>query len=553
MPRDAKLLHGRTTNVTPRPAATLLLMRDAPQGPEVLITRRSNRASFGPNAFVFPGGTLDDADSSAAARRLMRVRPDQPHEHVPYAAAALREAFEELGVLVAWRAGTNEPCPPALVATLDRSPAGDFYRQLEACGLELAIDQSYWLSHWVTDRDMPMRFDVRFLVARFPHGQQPAPDGIEQFEPEFVRPADGLARFQRGELNLMMPTERTLRQIGHLDQVDKVLARCRTQSRVYYTCARGGFLGDREVRHCEEEPPYGELALVAPDGQVVHRLDWQSERPVALLRNVRRLTAPNPSVMTGPGTNTYIVGEPGGYIVIDPGPALPAHIERLALAVGDDLKAIICTHSHPDHSPGVPLLNAALPKPVPVYGLPSGPGAREHSFFRPERLMADGERLQVGDSTLRAVHTPGHASNHLCLVLEEDRLLFSGDHVLNGSTTVVDPPDGNMLAYIESLRRLALEPVDFILPAHGYVLAPALGAIEHLIAHRLAREAKVAAALARAGAGTLEELVPMAYDDVRPALFPVAMRSLLAHLEKLEADGRARRDGPRWHHVLVLG
>jgi glyoxylase-like metal-dependent hydrolase (beta-lactamase superfamily II) len=147
------------------------------------------------------------------------------------------------------------------------------------------------------------------------------------------------------------------------------------------------------------------------------------------------------------------------------------------------------------------------------------------------------------------VHTPGHAANHLCLVLEEDRMLFSGDHVLNGSTTVVDPPDGNMYAYVASLRRLALEEVDFILPAHGHVLGFARQAINKLIAHRLGREEKIAAALVRTGGGTLDDIVPVAYDDVNASLFPIAKRSLLAHLEKLVTDGRASLSEGRWAPV----
>jgi recombination protein RecT len=549
MPRPQKQLHGWREPAPTRPAATILLVRDTGSGLEVLMTRRSSTASFAPGAYVFPGGVVDAADATAASGRLVRSRADQDEAHRPFAAAALREAFEELGVLLAWRGGTDEPCPPALARSLDRATDCDFYAQLQAADLELAVDRSHWLSHWITDRDLPKRFDVRFLVAPMPDGQQPHADGTEQFEPVWVNPADGLARHERGDFNIIFPTIRTLRQLTRFSGVSQLLEACSTQRTVYRSCPRAGLLGDGVERYSEEESPFGELALAAPDGQVVHRLDWQSTAPVRLLANVQRLTAPNPSVMTGPGTNTYIVGEPGGYIVIDPGPALPEHVARIAAIVGGDLAAIVCTHSHPDHSPAVPLLNAAVPAPVTVYGMSSGPGAREHSFFRPDREMADGELLKVGDSTLRAVHTPGHAANHLCLVLEEDRLLFSGDHVLNGSTTVVDPPDGNMLAYIESLRRLAQEPVDFILPAHGYVLGPAKAAIEHLIAHRLGREAKVAAALQQAGEGSLEALVPLAYDDVRPALYPVAMRSLLAHLEKLEADGRARRDGAVWQRV----
>jgi recombination protein RecT len=549
MPRPEKLLHGWCEPAATRAAATILLMRDSDGGPEVLMTRRSPTASFAPGAYVFPGGTVDSPDASPAARAVSRARADQDDTQLTFATAAVREAFEELGVLLGWRRGANLPCPPELARTLDRSPEGDFFSRIADAQVELAVDRAFWLSHWITDRDLPKRFDVRFFVAPMPADQHAAADQTEQFEPVWVRPAEGLQRHERGEFNIVFPTIRTLRQLRRFGSVEQVLDACLTQSRVYFSCPRAGLVGGNVERFTEDEPPYGELELTAPDGQIVHSLDWQSERPVRLLANVQRLTAPNAGVMTGPGTNTYIVGGPGGYLVIDPGPAIATHVDRIASVVGADLQAIVCTHSHPDHSPGAPMLQAAVGKPVPIHGLPSGPGARAHSAFVPDRELHDGETLAIGDSTLRAIHTPGHAANHLCLVLEEDRLLFSGDHVLNGSTTVVDPPDGNMKDYIDSLRRLARQPVDYILPAHGHVLAPAIGAIENLIAHRLGREAKIAAALERAGEGSLEELVPLAYDDVRPGLYPVAMRSLLAHLEKLEADGRATRSGNRWRHL----
>ncbi len=547
MIRRDKLLHGWREPVVPRPAATILLLRDDPaEGLQVLMTRRSATASFAPGAYVFPGGALDKADASPAALTAARARPDQDEQHRHFAAAALREAFEELGVLLAWRRGTNEPADPSFATTLDRGHDGDLYAQLEREGLELAVDRTGWMSHWITDRDLPKRFDVRFFVAPMPAGQTPDPDGAEQFEPVWVHPATGLKRHAEGNFSMIFPTIRTLRQLERFETAESVLEACRTQQKVFTSCPRGGRVAGKDTRYTEDEMAFGELEMVAPDGQVVHDLDWQSERPVRLRTNVRRLTAPNPSMMTGPGTNTYIVGDAGGCIVIDPGPALPAHIARIAAEVGEDLRLIVCTHSHPDHSPGAPMLREAIGRDVPILGLSSAPTARAHSEFVPDRELADGERLQVGDSTLRVVHTPGHAANHLCLVLEEDRLLFSGDHVLNGSTTVVDPPDGNMVAYLDSLHRLAAEPVDFILPAHGHVLGPAEPAMRKLIAHRLTREAKVAAALARSGPGTLDELVPHAYDDVKPALYPVAKRSLLAHLEKLVDDGRAGRDGDRW-------
>ena len=316
-------------------------------------------------------------------------------------------------------------------------------------------------------------------------------------------------------------------------------------------------------------------------------VEWQCERPVQLLRNVQRLTAPNPGVMTGPGTNSYLVGDANtGFIAIDPGPADADHIQRLWRAAlhpdgsGGNLVMIVCTHSHADHSPGAKPLQALCSHTPPILGLPSAPTARANSTFTPDKSLQNSERLTLipraleagltagpcqGESTplggsaartaasgganiashhtLQVIHTPGHAANHVCLLLEEDGLLFSGDHVLNGSTTVIDPPDGNMADYLDSLDVLlaacAEHDVHFILPAHGHVLggtlADASGAIAHLKAHRLKREAKIAAIVAANPQGTVDDWLPLAYDDVDPRIWPVAKRSLLAHLERLQA------------------
>nr|MCU0624499.1 MBL fold metallo-hydrolase [Gemmatimonadaceae bacterium] len=356
MIRRDKLLHGWREPATPRPAATILLLRDAPEGLQVLMTRRSAKASFAPGAYVFPGGALDEADAGPASVAVARCRDDQDDAQRHYAAAALREAFEELGVLLAWRAGTVEPCDPSIATALDRSQDADFYGQLAAAGLELAVDRTGWLSHWITDRDLPKRFDVRFFVAPMPAGQHAEADGAEQFEPVWVNPADGLARHEAGTFSMIFPTIRTLRQLQRFGTVEEVLHACRTQASVFTSCPRGGRVAGKDTRFTEDEMPFGELELVAPDGQMVHSLDWRTDEVVPLRRNVRRLTAPNPGMMTGPGTNTYIVGEDGAWIVIDPGPALPSHVERIAALVRDGLQAIVCTHSHPDHSPGAPLL-----------------------------------------------------------------------------------------------------------------------------------------------------------------------------------------------------
>jgi recombination protein RecT len=265
---------------------------------------------------------------------------------------------------------------------------------------------------------------------------------------------------------------------------------------------------------------------------------------VQLLKNVARMTAPNPGVMTGPGTNSYIVGDPDtGYIVIDPGPDEPEHQQRLWRATNGDIRLIVCTHSHADHSPGARPLQALCRGKPPILGLPSAPTARPASAFTPDRALADGELLVLdgphGRHTLKAIHTPGHAANHLCLVLVEDGLLFSGDHILNGSTTVVDPPDGDMTAYLDSLDRLTRAcdefGIEFILPAHGHVLGFAKKAIGMLKAHRLQREARVLAAMRERPTGTLEDWVELAYADVPSRMWPVAKRSLLAHVQRIEA------------------
>jgi len=542
MVRTSQLLYPQREPAPLRPAATVLLMRDGPRGLEVLMTRRSMTASFAPGAYVFPGGGIDAAD--AQAHSMAQRRPLQSDLHLTQAIAAIRESFEELGILFA-RHADGRWADPMDIAAIDRQ--GPFAAQCQARGLTLAADQVFVLAHWITDRDLPRRFDVPFLVARMPEGQTPVADESEQFEPVWVRPQDALDRHAQGDFFIIFPTIRTLERLKAFADVDAVLQACAVNDEPLWTsCPRAGWLAGNEARYMEHEAPFGELALVTPDGQIHHHLDWQTDQPVALLKNVQRLTAPNPGVMTGPGTNSYLVGDPNtGYIAIDPGPADDEHLQRLWRAAGGQIKAIVCTHSHPDHSPGAAPLQALCTHKPPILGLASKPTARVNSRFTPERELTDGEKLVLqgtgaqGDitHTLRVVHTPGHAANHLCLVLEEDGLLFSGDHVLNGSTTVIDPPDGHMGDYLDSLDKLAAAcmagGIEFILPAHGHVLGFAHQAITHLKAHRLKREAKIAAAMQALPQGSLQEWVEKAYDDVPPRLWPVAARSLQAHVDHI--------------------
>ncbi|MCZ4316918.1 MBL fold metallo-hydrolase [Comamonadaceae bacterium G21597-S1] len=544
MVRPSQLLHSQREPAPLRPAATVLLLRDGAQGVEVLMTRRSPNASFAPGAYVFPGGGIDAAD--AAAHHLARRRPGQGDLQVTQAIAAIRESFEELGIVLA-RRPDGRWLDAATLAALDRN--APFAEQCAARGLELAADAVFVLAHWVTDRDLPRRFDVPFLVARMPDGQEPVADETEQFEPRWVRPADALERHAAGAFFMIFPTIRTLQRLSAFADVDALLQACaQNEQPLWSSCPRGGWLAGKEERYMEHEHPYGELALVSPDGQIVHHLDWQSLQPVPLLRNVQRLTAPNPGAMTGPGTNSYLVGDPAtGFIVIDPGPADPQHVERLWRAAGGQIRMIVCTHSHPDHFPGARPLQALCDPRPPILGLPSADTARAASDFTPERELADGEELHLAAAdgapvhSLRVIHTPGHAANHLCLVLVQDGLLFSGDHVLNGSTTVIDPPDGDMNAYLESLDKLtaacAAHGIAFIAPAHGYVIGQAVHAIAALKAHRLRREAKILGVMQAHPGGTLDDWVQHAYDDVPPRMWPVAKRSLLAHVQRIESMG----------------
>jgi glyoxylase-like metal-dependent hydrolase (beta-lactamase superfamily II)/8-oxo-dGTP pyrophosphatase MutT (NUDIX family) len=542
MARTTQLLHPQREPAALRPAATVLLLRDTPAGIEVLMTRRSLTASFAPGAYVFPGGGIDAADRAAHTQAARR--PTQSDLHLTQAIAAIRESFEELGVLLA-RHTDGRWADAADIAALDRQ--APFAAQCAARGLTLAADQVFVLAHWITDRDLPRRFDVPFLVARMPEGQTPVADESEQFEPVWVRPADALARHKDGSFFIIFPTIRTLERLQAHATADAVLAACASEQPLWTSCPRAGLRRGQDSRHMEHEAEFGELELVSPDGQIVHELAWQTDTAVPLLKNVLRLTAPNPGFMTGPGTNSYLIGDPHtGYLAIDPGPDDTGHIERLWRACGGQIRHIVCTHSHPDHSPGARRLQALCGGTPPILGLSSRATARADSEFVPDRELADGELIALQAEgheahTLQVVHTPGHAANHLCLLLIEDGLLISGDHILNGSTTVISPPDGEMQAYLDSLDKLAdlcrQHHIAFILPAHGHVLGNAPGAIAHLKAHRLKREAKVAAAMRALPGGNLDDWVPLAYDDVPERLWPVAKRSLQAHVDHIRSLG----------------
>jgi glyoxylase-like metal-dependent hydrolase (beta-lactamase superfamily II) len=267
---------------------------------------------------------------------------------------------------------------------------------------------------------------------------------------------------------------------------------------------------------------------------------------------VRRVLAGNPSAFSYTGTQSYIVGAGRDVAVIDPGPDEADHIAALIAIVGDArIVAIICTHTHRDHSPAAAPL-AALTG-APVIGCAAltieddGPrsDAAFDTTYAPGHVLADGEQL-VGDGwTLTALATPGHTSNHLCFALEESGALFTGDHVMGWSTTVVSPPDGDMTAYMASLQLLQLREDRVYYPAHGPAVEKPRQLVRGMIGHRRQRENQILKYLA-AGTSLIEQMVPQMYKGVDPQLWGAAGRSVLAHLIDLEARGKVSRAGAVW-------
>lgn len=248
------------------------------------------------------------------------------------------------------------------------------------------------------------------------------------------------------------------------------------------------------------------------------------------MSRVRRILAPNPGPFTLEGTNTWVIGQ-GPSVVIDPGPDDAGHLLAV-LEEAEPLAAVLLTHHHPDHAPGAARMAQAA-------------GARVYAY-RPgdgEERIPDGGEVHAGPVRIRAVHTPGHTPDHLAFFLDGERLLFTGDAVLGRGTSVIDPPEGDLADYLSSLTRMRDLRPRAIYPGHGPVVFDAVAKVEEYLAHRHKREEQVLAAL-KVGKHTAAQIVPGIYqDEVSEDMFPVAARSVLAHLLKLEREGKVTRSG----------
>lgn len=279
----------------------------------------------------------------------------------------------------------------------------------------------------------------------------------------------------------------------------------------------------------------------------VYKYDFSYAETEQITPLIRRVTARNPSGFSFHGTGTYIIGT-GTVAVIDPGPMIPEHIEALKAAVeGETVSHILITHTHFDHSPAAEPLKAHWQCPTYAYGphgagkIASGTPIEEGGDmdFKPDVEIRDGDILEGPGWTVECVFTPGHTSNHMCFALKEEKALFTGDHVMGWSTSVIGPPDGDMTDYMHSLEKLLTRDDDVYWPTHGTCIKDVKSFVQSFIDHRLDREKQILACI-KDGVPLIKDMVPIMYTETDPKMFPAAERSVLAAMERLVSSGQVK-------------
>lgn len=481
----------------PRPAATAVLLRESGAGLEVLLTVRPKHLRFMGGASVFPGGAVapEDLDprwseasvlSPSAAAALLH---EEPPRALGWFVAALRESFEEVGFL----AGSGDL---SAIARADADRPGRFLEVCLGAGVKLATDRLVPAGRWITPLGASARFDARFFAVAVTGSWEPEPDPEEVAEAVWVTPARALEELGSGARVMAPPTIEMLQRLETHRSADAALQALRERG-----------VGGRD-----------------------------SILSVRLAPSVHVVLAPNPGVMTGPGTNTYVVGRDPA-VVIDPAVDDERYLDEV-LSVAGRVRSAVVTHRHPDHVAGVAALVRRTGATVRAWGSATAGGV-------PVVPLAEGDRVAAGDAELVVLHTPGHASDHVCLLLSDRSGLFAGDNILGEGTAVIAPPDGDMRAYLGSLRRILDLGVERIFPGHFRPVENPDEVIRGYIEHREQRERAILEALA-VGPLTVEEIVERVYLDVAPDLHPIARFSVLAHLQMCEEDGRVRRVGHRW-------
>lgn len=497
--------NNHTSGATPKDAAAVILVRhgEDDSSPQVFLARRSARLAFLGGFYAFPGGQRELSDAEIPVAHL------EDADLSAMIACAARELFEEVGVLVA--RGAETLTRGQLTSVHDDLASGrmTFPVLLEHYGLRLDARDFQFAGRWVTPPFSPRRFDTLFFVVRCPRKQQPRVLSGEFEVGEWIAAGEAYARWQQSEILAAPPVIHALKTLA------------------------GGLTDDLQERF-----------LSAPQA---HR---RPVRRIEFLPGFICFPLLTPTKPPATHTNCYVIGH-REMVVVDP--ASPYEEEQQALAdlldelstEGREVREIVLTHHHPDHVSGVGALKSHLKNRVPVAAHALTAEALRGSVAV-DRLIEDKEVIELdGDPrlSLRALHTPGHARGHLCLYEERTGALLTGDMIVGAGSVLIDPPEGNMRDYLNSLARLgALPRLTAIFGGHG----PAVGAprekIDEYLAHRLKREANILAAV-REGTGELAEIVRRVYTDVHPKALAMAERAAVAHLEKLEADGLVTRGG----------
>jgi glyoxylase-like metal-dependent hydrolase (beta-lactamase superfamily II)/8-oxo-dGTP pyrophosphatase MutT (NUDIX family) len=494
-----KVMSERPAN-TPRDAAAIILLRHDtnPANPEVFWVRRSEKLAFLPGYHAFPGGQIDAGDAEVSVRNA-----PNPATAAMISGAA-RELFEELGVLVT--RGSETLTKGQRVSLLDDLESGrlTWPALLQHYELYLDADDFTYVGRWVTPPFNARRFDTWFFLVKCPPKQEPNVIAGELESGEWIKAGDAYDRWMSDQVVAVPPTLHALRALA------------------------AGITPDLVERF---------LSIPQAHGEPTRRITF---RPNYICFPVRTPTRP-------PATHTccYIVHNSKSMLIFDPGSPYEDEQQALAecidemIAEGRQVREIILTHLHPDHVGGVNALKSHLGGAVPVAA--HALTAEALTDVRVDRLIENNELITLEgqpEIRLRVMHTPGHARGHLCFHDEDRGALLTGDNIVGIGSVLIDPPEGNMVDYLESLEWMSVLPnLSVLFGGHGPAIATPYQKIDEYIQHRFEREWNILAAV-RAGAKTPQEIVARVYTDVSSKAHAMAERAVLAHLEKLREEGQ---------------